>query len=140
MRFKHFRAALLGAAALGAVSTAAAAQETIFLSTQLRPVEEATKVRQLVLKGSPAPVNFVVEEPSPFQTRMDAETQAGKRTISMVGALHGELQPLVGSKGLDAVDDLVARRASAACRTACWRWASSAATSRCTFPGCRPPT
>ena len=26
---------------------------------------------------------------------MKAETQAGKHTISLVGALHGELQPLV---------------------------------------------
>ncbi len=40
---------------------------------------------------------------------MDAETQAGKRTISMVGALHGELAPLVGSKGLEPLDDLAAK-------------------------------
>ena len=101
---------LLTAAALtGASISCAMAQETIFLSTQLRPVEEATKVRQVILKGAPGPVTFVVEEPSPFQTRMDAETQAGKRTISMVGALHGELSPLVGSKGLEPVDDLAAR-------------------------------
>ncbi|MBK9081461.1 MAG: extracellular solute-binding protein [Rhizobiales bacterium] len=101
---------LLAAAAVsGAALTGAMAQETIFLSTQLRPVEEATKVRQIILKGAPGPVTFVVEEPSPFQTRMDAETQAGKRTISMVGALHGELAPLVASKGLEPVDGLVAK-------------------------------
>ncbi|MGL4322873.1 MAG: extracellular solute-binding protein [Beijerinckiaceae bacterium] len=93
----------------GAAFSSARAQETIFLSTQLRPVEEATKVRQMILKSAPGPVTFIVEEPSPFQTRMDAETQAGKRTISMVGALHGELSPLVNSKGLDAVDDLAAK-------------------------------
>ena len=105
---------LIAATALaGFASTGALAQETIFLSTQLRPVEEATKVRQIILKGVPGPVSFVVEEPSPFQTRMDAETQAGKRTISMVGALHGELGPLVGSKGLDPVDDLVAKARAA---------------------------
>jgi multiple sugar transport system substrate-binding protein len=101
---------LLIATALSTVAfSGAVAQETIFLSTQLRPVEEATKVRQIILKGTPGPVAFVVEEPSPFQTRMDAETQAGKRTISMVGALHGELSPLVGSKGLEPVDSLVAK-------------------------------
>ncbi|HRJ68289.1 MAG TPA: extracellular solute-binding protein [Beijerinckiaceae bacterium] len=101
---------LLAATALtGAALSGAMAQETIFLSTQLRPVEEATKVRQIILKGAPGPVTFVVEEPSPFQTRMDAETQAGKRTISMVGALHGELAPLVGSKGLEPLDALVAK-------------------------------
>lgn len=101
---------LLAAAALtAAMISGAIAQETIFLSTQLRPVEEATKVRQIILKGVPGPVTFIVEEPSPFQTRMDAETIAGKRTISMVGALHGELSPLPGGKALDPVDDLVAK-------------------------------
>jgi len=101
---------LLAATALsGAALSGACAQETIFLSTQLRPVEEATKVRQVILKGAPGPVAFVVEEPSPFQTRMDAETQAGKRTISMVGALHGELAPLAASKGLEPVDALAAK-------------------------------
>ncbi|MGL4495963.1 MAG: ABC transporter substrate-binding protein [Beijerinckiaceae bacterium] len=107
---KHWLAAT---ALFGSAITGAAAQETIFLSTQLRPVEEATKVRQIILKGAPGPVTFVVEEPSPFQTRMDAETQAGKRTISMVGALHGELAPLVGSKGLEPVDDLAAKAKAA---------------------------
>jgi multiple sugar transport system substrate-binding protein len=100
--------ALLAATALSAVAaTGAIAQETIFLSTQLRPVEEATKMRQVILRGTPGPVAYVVEEPSPFQTRMDAETQAGRRTISMMAALHGELSPLVGSNGLSPVDDLV---------------------------------
>jgi multiple sugar transport system substrate-binding protein len=93
----------------GAAFATAHAQETIFLSTQLRPVEEATKVRQIILRSAPGRVTFVVEEPSPFQTRMDAETTAGKRTISVVGALHGELSPLLGSKGLEPVDDLVAK-------------------------------
>jgi multiple sugar transport system substrate-binding protein len=100
---------LLAATALSAVASASAiAQETVFLSTQLRPVEEATKMRQIILKGAPGQVAYVVEEPSPFQTRMDAETQAGRRTISMMAALHGELAPLVGSKGLAPVDDLAA--------------------------------
>lgn len=108
---KHVFAATACTAAFvaSAAFTSVSAQETIFLSTQLRPVEEATKVRQIILKGAPGAVAFVVEEPSPFQTRMDAETQAGKRTISMVGALHGELAPLVASKGLEAVDDLAAK-------------------------------
>lgn len=103
------RRGALGAVALLALAASSArAQETLFLSTQLRPVEEAQKVRQIILKGGPAGVNFIVEEPSPFTVRMNAETQAGKRTISMVGALHGELQPLVPMKALDNVDDLAA--------------------------------
>lgn len=110
---KVLKRLLIATAFSGVATTGAFAQETVFLSTQLRPVEEATKVRQIILKGAPGPVVFVVEEPSPFQTRMDAETQAGKRTISMVGALHGELGPLVGSKGLEPVDDLAAKARAA---------------------------
>lgn len=97
---------ILGAIGTGLAGGAALAQETVFLSTQLRPIEEAQKVRQVILKGGPAGVNFIVEEPSPFTVRMEAETKAGKRTISMVGALHGELQPLVPIGALDSVDDL----------------------------------
>mgnify|MGYP000971204274 CR=1 FL=1 len=64
-------AAWLAGAALAAIwTTAGLAQDVIFLSTQLRPVEEATKVRQVILKGV-GPVTYAVEEPSPFQTRMD---------------------------------------------------------------------
>ncbi|WP_425330047.1 extracellular solute-binding protein [Terrirubrum flagellatum] len=103
---KSMKLLMLGAVAAFALSAQARAQEILFLSTQLRPVEEAQKVRQVILKGGPAGVNFIVEEPSPFQVRMDAETKAGKRTISMVGALHGELQPLVPVGALDSVDDL----------------------------------
>ena len=116
MRLNVFaKVALAGAAAFITVATTPArAQEVLFLSTQLRPVEEAQKVRQVILRGGPAGVNFLVEEPSPFTVRMNAETQAGKRTISMVGALHGELQPLVGSNTLDNVDDLVASATCAA--------------------------
>lgn len=107
MKLDVLKSALLGAASIALFGMASArAQEITFLSTQLRPVEEAQKVRQIILKGGPAGVNFLVEEPSPFTVRMTAETQAGKRTISMVGALHGELQPLVPIKALDNLDDM----------------------------------
>ena len=46
--------AIVAAAALFGGMTVAQAQETIFYSTQLRPIEEATKVRDVLLKGSPA--------------------------------------------------------------------------------------
>ncbi|WP_129158839.1 ABC transporter substrate-binding protein [Bosea sp. Tri-44] len=89
----------------------AAAQDVNFLSTQLRPVEEAQKVRQVLLKGVPGKVSYLVEEPPQFDVRMKAEGKAGKRTISVAGALHGELQPLVTSGDLDTLDDLVAKLA-----------------------------
>lgn len=92
-------------------ATLAAAQEVTFLSTQLRPVEEAQKVRQVLLKGVPGKVSYLVEEPPQFDVRMKAEGKAGKRTISLAGALHGELQPLVTSGDLDTIDDVAAKLA-----------------------------
>jgi len=94
-------------AVTAAVTTArpAKAEELVFLSTQLRPIEEAQKVRDLLLKGAPK-TTFIVDEPSPFTVRMQAEHTAGKHTVSLVGALHGELQPLVPIGALDAVDDV----------------------------------
>ncbi|PVE21553.1 ABC transporter substrate-binding protein [Microvirga sp. KLBC 81] len=99
------------AAALIGGLTAAKAQDTIFYSTQLRPIEEATKVREVLLKGVPGKVTYVVDEPPAFAVRMKAETQAGKRTISVVGALHGELQPHVPDD-LQPIDDVAAKLTS----------------------------
>ncbi|MGX1790003.1 ABC transporter substrate-binding protein [Bosea sp. NPDC055332] len=99
------------AAAILLSATLAAAQDVTFLSTQLRPVEEAQKVRQVLLKGVSGPVSYLVEEPPQFDVRMKAEGKAGKRTISLAGALHGELQPLVTSGDLDTLDDVAARLA-----------------------------
>ena len=87
----------------------ARAQDVVFLSTQLRPIEEAQKVRDVILKGAPK-VTYVIEEPPQFAVRMKAEQEAGKRTVSLVGALHGELQPLVPMGALEPIDD-VARQA-----------------------------
>jgi multiple sugar transport system substrate-binding protein len=105
------KSALLAVLAAAAPVTPAAAQDVLFLSTQLRPIEEATKMRQAILKGA-GPVTFVVEEPPQFAIRMQAETDAGKRTISLVGALHGELGPLVPMGALQPIDDVAAKLAS----------------------------
>ncbi|MFC4170797.1 extracellular solute-binding protein [Microvirga sp. GCM10011540] len=101
------RAIAVAAAFLGGLA-AAQAQETIFYSTQLRPIEEATKVREVLLEGLSGNVTYVVDEPPAFAVRMKAETQAGKRTASVVGALHGELQPHVPDD-IQPIDDVVAK-------------------------------
>ena len=93
-------------AAIHPVTTSA--QDVLFLSTQLRPVEEATKMRQSILKGA-GPVTFVAEEPPQFTVRMQAETEAGRRTVSLVGALHGEIGPLVPMGALQPIDDVAAK-------------------------------
>jgi len=105
------KAILVSASALLLTANLAAAQDVNFLSTQLRPVEEAQKVRQVLLKGVPGKVSYLVEEPPQFDVRMKAEGKAGKRTISLAGALHGELQPLVTSGDIEPIDDVAAKLA-----------------------------
>ncbi|WP_441477772.1 extracellular solute-binding protein [Bosea sp. 2KB_26] len=103
----HLAIAAIAAGAMFAAPVAKA-QDLVFLSTQLRPIDEAQKVREVLLKGAPK-TTYVVEEPPQFAVRMKAEQAAGKRTISLMGALHGELQPLVPAGSLDAVDDIAAK-------------------------------
>ena len=99
-------AALLAVTSL-ALPTAVKADDLVFLSTQLRPIDEAQKVRDVILKGAPK-TNYVVDEPAPFTVRMKAETETNKHTISLLGALHGELQPLLPAGALDPIDDVAA--------------------------------
>jgi multiple sugar transport system substrate-binding protein len=111
-QFAIVLAGSLAAAMLSsAVATPASAEDLVFLSTQLRPIEEAQKVRDMVLKGAPK-TTYVVDEPSPFAVRVKAEVEANKHTIGVMGALHGELQPLAPMGALDAIDDVAAKVAN----------------------------
>ncbi|MCW3475348.1 ABC transporter substrate-binding protein [Limobrevibacterium gyesilva] len=101
-------AALLGATLLLAPPRAHA-EDMVFVSTQMRPIEEAQKVRDTILKDAPAPVAYVTEDPPALPVRVKAEMQGGKHTISLIGALHGELQPLATMGALMTLDDLAAR-------------------------------
>lgn len=107
------RRLLLGATALlagaGTAHAQGAAGNTVFLSTQLRPLEEAQKVREVILKGYAGKVDYVVDEPAPFAVRVEAEMKTGRHTSSLLGALHGELQPLVPMGALAPLDDLAAK-------------------------------
>ena len=80
---------------LTAIADAAQTGHLIFLSTQLRPIEEAQKMRNLILKGFPQDVDYITEQPQQFPVRIEAEQRGGMPAIDVVGALHGELQPLV---------------------------------------------
>jgi multiple sugar transport system substrate-binding protein len=106
-------AALPFAAAMLLASAAARSQDVVFLSTQLRPIEEAQKVRDVLLKGA-SKTAYVTEEPALLTVRMKAEQDAGRRTVSLVGALHGELQPLVTMGALEPLDDVAGRLADRA--------------------------
>ena len=99
-------------AGLGAVSSVQA-RDLTFLSTQLRPLEEAQRARTQILKDSPVPVEYVPEEPPQLVIHVQADAKSGSPTISLIGALHGELAPLV-SMGLlaplDQMDGLLKQR------------------------------
>ena len=96
-------------AGLAAIAEAAQTERLIFLSTQLRPIEEAQKMRNLVLKDFSREVDYITDLPQRFPMRIEAERQTGLHTINVVGALHGELQSLVPLDALVPLDDLAGR-------------------------------
>jgi hypothetical protein len=53
------------------------------------------QMRKVILKDFPREVDYVTEQPPQLPVRIKAEQQGGTHTIDVVGALHGELQPLV---------------------------------------------
>jgi multiple sugar transport system substrate-binding protein len=97
---------LCAAGLLTALADAAQTGRLIFVSTQLRPIEEAQKMRNVILKGFPGEVDYITEQPQQFPVRIEAEEQGRTHTIDVVGALHGELQPLVPLDALVPLDDL----------------------------------
>jgi multiple sugar transport system substrate-binding protein len=104
-----FSFSLSAAGLLTAIANAAQTERLIFLSTQLRPIEEAQKMRNLILKDFPREVDYITEQPQQFRVRIKAEQQGGTHTTDVVGALHGELQPLVPVAALVPLDDLAGK-------------------------------
>ena len=103
-------ATLCGVMFLGLAATGARADDLTFLSTQMRPLEEATKARTLILKGAPMPVTYVPEEPPQLPIHLQAHEQ-GAHSIGLVGALHGELAPLAAMlQPIDQESALVSQR------------------------------
>src|SRR5215471_17049705 len=99
----------LGVGLLVTIADAAQAERLIFLSTQLRPIEEAQRMRNLVLKDFSGEVDYITDLPQRFPIRLETERQTGMHSIDVVGALHGELQPLVAFDALVPLDDLAGR-------------------------------
>jgi multiple sugar transport system substrate-binding protein len=85
------------AVSIGGAGTAAAssrdAGNVVFLSNQLAQVTETDAVRNIMLKKFPGNVDYTVPpvgQGQVFFNRVQAEAQAGKGTISLLGALHGD--------------------------------------------------
>lgn len=93
-------------APLLAAPPARAADSVVFLSTQLRPIETAQKMRTIILKDFKGKAEFVPEQPPEMVVRMKAEATTGQHTISLVGAVHGEMQTLVPAGILAPLDDV----------------------------------
>lgn len=73
-----------------AVIPQAQAESILFWSGQAAPLPEAQAMRDGALKGFPG-VDFEARESGPFITRLTAELKAGRGSIGLVGALHGDL-------------------------------------------------
>ena len=87
---KTLKSRLFGAA-IAALVAAPALAEPLFWSTQARPVEETQAMREQVLAGFPGGVDYQATEEGPWLTRLQAELQAGRGTIAVLGGLHGDL-------------------------------------------------
>ncbi|MCL5965543.1 MAG: ABC transporter substrate-binding protein, partial [Deinococcus sp.] len=108
MRGKRWLLGLLGGVLLVLAGALAQGVSIVFLSTQLRPVEEAQKMRQVILKDFPTRVEFIPEDNAPFTDRILAEVKAGKVSVSLMGGLHGDFPPLIQAGAMDTVDDVLA--------------------------------
>jgi multiple sugar transport system substrate-binding protein len=74
-------------------SSPESAGKVIFFSNQLAQVTEISQVRDTLLKGFDGDVDYItppVGQPQVFFNRVQAEAQAGRGTISLLGALHGD--------------------------------------------------
>jgi len=75
-----------------------------FLSTQMSPVEEAAKMRNVILKDFPGTVEFKPNDSNFLLEQMEStRTRAGSASI-LVGALHGDLVKLHEQGELQPLD------------------------------------
>jgi multiple sugar transport system substrate-binding protein len=78
----------------------------VFFSTQFTPVEEQAKMQNIILKSAPVQADYIPSDGGAFNDRMAAEQKAGKVTLSVIGALHGDLDPFVKAGYLEDLSSL----------------------------------
>ncbi|MDH3664980.1 MAG: ABC transporter substrate-binding protein [Alphaproteobacteria bacterium] len=82
--------------------------DTLFWSTQAKPVEETQAVREQVLSGFDGEVDYQPSDGGPWLTRIQAELEADSGTIGVLGGLHGDFtnlaDDLVDLSGIDVGD------------------------------------
>jgi multiple sugar transport system substrate-binding protein len=79
---------LCAAGLVTAIANAAPAERLIFLSTQHRPIEEAQKMRNLILKSFPQAVDYITEQPQQFPVRIEAKQEGGITRLSSKSGRH----------------------------------------------------
>ncbi len=89
--------ALAAAVSLGGAASATAGKQSagnvVFYSNQLAQVSEIPQVRNTLLKGFDGDVDYVtppIGQQQVWFNRIQAEAQAGKGTVSLLGGLHGD--------------------------------------------------
>jgi multiple sugar transport system substrate-binding protein len=78
----------------------------VFISSQLTPIAEAEAMRNTILADFEGEVDFVPEDPGPFNDRVQAEAQAGQGEVSLIGGLHGDFAAFAASDLLMDLTDL----------------------------------
>ncbi|HEY0582527.1 MAG TPA: hypothetical protein VGE94_10105, partial [Chloroflexota bacterium] len=78
----------------------------VFFSNQFKPVEEQSKMQDIILKNAPLKADYIPEDPGPFNDRLNAEERTGKVTVSLIGGLHGDLDPFVKAGYLEDLTPL----------------------------------
>ncbi|NKB75798.1 MAG: extracellular solute-binding protein [Gammaproteobacteria bacterium] len=81
---------LLMVSLTASIVTSVTQADTLFWSTQAKPVEESQAMRDQVLANAGQAVDYQPSDPGPWLTRLNAELEAGKGTIGLLGALHGD--------------------------------------------------
>lgn len=70
------------------------ASRVVFLSTQMNPVEEAEKMRNIILKDFPGTVDFQANDNNYIFRQIDSLLQANPSEAILIGATHGDLTSL----------------------------------------------
>ncbi|MDQ3030654.1 MAG: extracellular solute-binding protein [Actinomycetota bacterium] len=81
-------------------------ESLVFLSTQLAPVEESEKVRNVILADFEGEVEFITEDIGPFNDRIAAETQSGTGSVGVIGGQHGDFASFAADGLLMDLSDL----------------------------------
>ncbi|PZA07263.1 MULTISPECIES: ABC transporter substrate-binding protein [unclassified Meiothermus] len=109
MRRQWIGFSLMGAALVALAAVFAQSPSVLFVSTQFTPIEEAQRMRQVILKDFSGRVEFIPEDNAPFTSRILSEAKTGRVNVSLVGGLHGDFPPLIAAGAMDTVDDVMAQ-------------------------------